>query len=117
MKTYRNKQRDSWKDIKSWKYQQDSETLSRRNNPSCGHLGHVLYRVLKVCGIFTTMGIRGYFIFVHFNILIYLFLKIYLFILRERERERERETDRERARESHAGFALSAPSPVWGLNS
>ena len=44
------------------------------------------------------------------------FLKAYL-SLRERDRVEGREGQRERERESQAGSALPAGSPMWGLNS
>ena len=46
------------------------------------------------------------------------FLKnVDLFILREKERVRAGVGQRENERESQAGFAPSAQSPTWGLNS
>ena len=54
-------------------------------------------------------------LFVQVYVCVYLF--IYLFIEREREREKERYQGKGRERESKAGIALTAWSPVQDLNS
>ena len=44
------------------------------------------------------------------------FLSLYIYFERERQRDRVGEGKREGERESQVGFALSARSLMWGLN-